>query len=202
MLTTFIFILFAFLIGALPSGYIIGKCYGIDIRKHGSGNIGATNIKRVLGEKAGALTLLMDILKGIVAVILLSSIYDYIIPSVDTATISPFLGLAAIIGHCYSPFLGFNGGKGVATTFGVFAILAPYSTVIAAIVFVIIQRTTSFVSVGSLCAAIAFPLATYFFYPMYSRETFWVGIVAATIIIWRHKTNIQRLVKKEELKPS
>lgn len=201
MLIASISIIIAFLIGSIPSGYVIGRCYGIDIRQHGSGNIGATNIKRILGKKAGALTLVLDIFKGIIAIILLSFLVKTLTSTTNLASLSPLLGLAAIVGHCYSPFLGFNGGKGVATTFGVFTILAPYSTLTAALVFIIIQKTTSFVSLGSLCAAIAFPIATYFLYPL-SRETFWVGIVAAAIITWRHKSNIQRLFNKEELKPS
>ena len=200
MMISFLFLLVAFLVGSTPVGYLVGRCWGLDIRKLGSGNVGATNVKRTCGQKAGYLTLVLDILKGFVAVTLLANLYGTVQGLEDGANISAFFGLAAILGHCYSPFLNFRGGKGVATSIGVFIVLCPAATVVAVFVYLAVRKYSGFVSLGSLSAALALPLANYFLFPSADPSVFWVSALIALLIVVRHKDNIRRLINKEELR--
>ncbi|MCC6933615.1 MAG: glycerol-3-phosphate 1-O-acyltransferase PlsY [Deltaproteobacteria bacterium] len=200
MFLPFVFLLLAFFVGAIPTGYLIGKYYSIDIRKVGSGNTGATNVKRACGKKAGLLTLICDILKGSFAVVILSNLYGNRVSLADGSEFSAFIGLAAILGHCFSPFLGFKGGKGVATSLGVFLVLSPYSAVIALICYAVVKKGFGFVSLGSLISAISIPVANYLFISRYGLNVFWISVIAALLIIIRHKENIRRLLNKEELR--
>ena len=201
ILSNFCFLLAAFFLGSLPTAYIIGKIHGIDIRQHGSGNVGATNIRRVIGKKPAAITLAIDILKGVVAVLLLGCLHIKTLPSgVQSGDIGPFLGLSSILGHCYTPFLGFRGGKGVATSLGVFLVLAFIPTVIAAALFLIIHKVFRYVSLGSICAAIALPIAVYWRLPSYGIETFVMSLAGAALVVYRHKENIVRLLACNETK--
>ncbi len=189
-----ILVLFSFLIGSLPTGYLVGKAYGLDIRLHGSGNTGATNALRTLGKKAGVITLIGDIAKGIAAVHLS-------LTSEDLISLGALFGFAAILGHCYSPFLKFNGGKGVATSLGVFLATVPIGTIFSTIVFIIVVKITKYVSLGSILAAAT--LASYAL--MTENITFsnikLVALLAASfLIIYRHKANISRLLSGNELK--
>ena len=174
----------------MPSGYLIAKRYkGIDIREHGSRNIGATNTLRVLGKKLGAITLAMDVLKGWlpVAAALWLNVWDYL----------PILcGLAAILGHTFSVFLRFRGGKGVATSTGVFLGLAPMPTLIAALVFGVVVAATRMVSAGSIAAAAVLSVAVFFFPASIPVRV--VTVVVAALVILKHRANIQRIVKGEE----
>lgn len=193
-------LLAAYLIGSIPFSYIFGKFRGIDLRKHGSGNVGATNALRILGTKVGIITLLLDIGKGVLAVelgrMLLSSGVEWQLVVV---------AIAAISGHIFTIFLGFKGGKGVATSAGVFLDLFPLPCLLALLLFVILVSITRYVSLGSISAAFFL-----FIYMLISsiRENFvnWssfavVSLVAGFIII-RHKGNMQRLLQGNENKIS
>ncbi len=188
-----IFLVSGFL-GAIPFGVIVTRTLGlVDPRSSGSGNIGATNVLRTSGWAPGLITLAGDILKGVAAVAL--------VPGWLSAPLhEPLAGgaaaLGAVLGHMYSPFTGFRGGKGVATGFGVFALLMPGSAGWAAVVFLAAAGTTKYVSLGSILAALTVPLAGYFI--GYRPETVAVSAAISALVIWRHKDNIGRLIRGEE----
>ncbi len=187
----------AFLIGAIPSGFLVGLFHGIDIREHGSKNIGATNAKRVLGKRAGIFTLISDILKGIVVSYLgiLLEKYYYL-PSFSLA---PFLGACAVYGHCFSPFLGFKGGKGVATSFGAFIVLAPKEALLLVLVFVLVVSISKYVSLGSIIGATVMPILVYFFNKSLD-QLFISCLLISILVIARHYSNIKRLISGNENK--
>ena len=167
-----------------------------DPRKVGSGNIGATNVLRSSGNKSIAvLTLIADIIKGSVVVLLGSQIHD---PYHFFFTPELLCGLAAILGHIFSPFVKFQGGKGVATSLGVFFALAPYLSFLSLGIFIIVTVTTRIVSISSLTAVIAFPISGYCF--NYSLNLILLSIIIAFLIFFRHKENIVRLLNGVENK--
>ncbi|HOC73077.1 MAG TPA: glycerol-3-phosphate 1-O-acyltransferase PlsY [Candidatus Hydrogenedentes bacterium] len=183
-------VILSYVLGSVPTGLWLGlKLRGVDIRQHGSKNIGATNTFRVLGKGLGIATLAGDILKGWVPVVLFAQL--------DTWEYLPVLcGLAAILGHTFSLFLWFRGGKGVATSTGVFLGLAPVPTLIAGGVFAIVFAATRMVSAGSISAAAAmiaavFVIAT----PVPVRI---VTVLVAVLVIVKHHANIRRILKGEE----
>ncbi len=181
----------AYLLGSVPFGLVFSKAKGIDPRLHGSGNIGATNISRVLGKGWGITTLLCDTLKGYLPVLAAIRLE---LPSIIVA----LTGLAAVAGHCYSVFLTFKGGKGVATALGVFLAICPKAVAIAAVVFAGALYYTGYVSVGSLASVACMPVLLFFF-----KNDSIIQTMAWTVcfIIWlRHKDNIARLRKGEEKK--
>jgi glycerol-3-phosphate acyltransferase PlsY len=186
----------AYLLGSIPFGLILAKLFGgSDVRKEGSGNIGATNVARVAGPLAGTLTLLLDAGKGTAAVLLAMRL------SHDSAAWMMIAGLAALVGHCFPVWLKFKGGKGVATAVGVFLAMAPLPALAALGVFVVIVGIWRYVSLGSIVAAAMFPV---FFYFLEFRKVpgLWWSLIAAVLcpclIIWRHRENIQRLVAGTE----
>ena len=185
-------ILLAYLIGSIPNGLIVGKYMcGIDIRQFGSKNIGATNAYRVLGPWPAFWVFLTDALKGVAGVMMGQWL--------DGSTIALLAGgIAAMAGHNWSIFLKFKGGRGVATGLGVIAVLVPKVTAIVFIVWALIVYTTRYVSLGSIVSAVLVPLSMWFFNE--SIEILVFGIVAALFVILRHKPNIERLLKGEELK--
>ncbi len=185
----FIFPLVGFFLGSIPFGLIFSKFHGIDPRKHGSGNIGATNIARVLGKKWGLITLVSDILKGFLPVMWASH--------TDIATVYLGLtGLGAVAGHCFSIFLLFKGGKGVATAAGVFLALCPKTVAVAAVVFFIVLRMFGYVSAASLAAATSIPVLMHVFCNNDILESMSWTIC---LIIWlKHSDNLKRLAKGEE----
>ena len=178
-------IIAAYLIGSIPTGLIIGKLiWKKDLRRFGSHNIGATNAWRILGKKAGLLIFLLDFLKGQIGVLLGACIYA-------TPGAMVIGGLFAMLGHIFPIFLGFKGGKGVATGLGVIAALMPKVTAIVVIVWIVLTLITRYVSVGSIVAALLTPiLAAWFKEP---SAFFSFALAAAVIIVWRHRENIQRL---------
>ncbi len=147
-----LFIPLAFLLGSIPFGLLLGKVKGIDIREHGSGNIGSTNVFRTLGKKSGIICLILDILKGFFPVFLAR----HFVPD-DTGghTIEVLTALASILGHNYSPWIGFKGGKGIATSGGALLALMPAAVVILIIIFAIFTFTTKYVSIGSIATGFA-----------------------------------------------
>jgi len=198
-LTLIALIILAFFFGSIPSGFIVGKIYGVDLRKHGSGNIGATNAGRVLGKRAGAVTLLADLIKGILAV-WLASIAPIAVASLSRDQVAALLGVVALVGHCYSPFLSFKGGKGVATGCGVFLALAPVQTALALAIFAGMMKLKGYVSLASISAAATVPLLLIFSSDAHDRSIIIFAIAAATLIIHRHHANITRLLNGTEPK--
>ncbi|ADU95983.1 glycerol-3-phosphate 1-O-acyltransferase PlsY [Thermovibrio ammonificans] len=188
----FAVILLAFLLGSVPFGYVIGKLKGVDVRKHGSGNIGATNVSRVLGKKWGAVVLLLDALKGALPVLLLKL-------SGAPLHYQVLAGLAAVLGHCFSPFLGFRGGKGVATGLGAFLVISPKVTFFAFLIFIVVFLLTRYVSLSSITAALSYPLLFKFFEKP-DEASFIAVAVTAFVIVAKHYQNILRLLRGEEKK--
>jgi glycerol-3-phosphate acyltransferase PlsY len=174
----------AYLIGSIPTGLLLGKAYGIDVRKEGSGNIGATNLYRTVGRKVGIITLIGDCLKGLIPVVVVHF-------SSTTAEYAAWVGLAAFFGHVFSVFLRFKGGKGVATALGVFMALAPLAVGIALLVFIALMLKWRYVSLGSIAAAATMPLAVTFLRG--GNELIAVTLMIAMVVIVKHHENIRRL---------
>jgi len=188
-------ILLSYLVGAIPFGYIIGRLWkGIDIREYGSGNIGFTNVLRAIGTVPGFIVMLLDIGKGVAAVVGIARLGE------ANLTILPVLcGIASIIGHNWTIYLNFKGGKGIDTTIGVFIALEPIATVISLIVWVIAVAITRYVSLGSLLFVICLPLAT-----LAIKQDITAVLVAAILAmlfaIYKHRSNIVRLLNGTERK--
>jgi glycerol-3-phosphate acyltransferase PlsY len=189
MLAIVLLIFFAYVIGSVPSGYILGKISGIDVRSVGSGNIGATNVARALGKGRGGLTLLADAAKGYLPVFLALRL------EFDAAALA-LIAVAAFLGHLYPLFLNFHGGKGVATALGALLALAPTATLVLIVVFVVAVLVSRIVSLGAIAAAMAAPVALWFF----SQSLVFVamGLFLGAMIILRHRGNIQRLLAGTE----
>lgn len=186
----------SYLLGSIPTGLWLGRALrGIDIREHGSKNIGATNTLRVLGKPLGAAALAGDMLKGAVPVLYFGTLTsDALLP----IPLPLACGIAAILGHSFSLFLRFQGGKGVATSAGVFFALLPVPTLIAAVVFGITVWRTRMVSLGSILAAITLTVVA-----MFSPVSFALHVIVllvASLVIWKHRSNIGRIIRGEENK--
>lgn len=188
----------SYLIGAVPFAVIVGRLfYKTDVREHGSGNTGATNVLRVLGPRAGAVVLLLDMLKGSAAVALAFAwaagasqpdARDWVVIGAS---------LSAVLGHSYSPFLRFGGGKGVATAAGALLLVTPLVWLIVLVLFIVVVAATRMVSLGSLTIAALYPLLVTVFHA--DRVPLVIlSFVAAALVIWRHRTNIGRIVRGEE----
>ena len=181
-------LLCCYLIGAIPWGALIARRHGVDITKMGSGNTGAANAVRIMGWKIGAQVLALDVLKGTLSVWLA---YICLLPALLMPVCRVFFGLAAILGHNYSIFRGFKGGKGIATSFGVMLALTPKVALLAALLWVGLTALTRYSSVGSLGASAATPILMI----VYGDPIVYVifAFLAATLAFYRHKENIQRL---------
>lgn len=190
-------IILAFLCGSIPSGYLISKkLYGIDISTKGSGNIGSTNVKRVVGGKASTITQIIDISKGMVPVILGMCLSNVINLPVSKDTYLSIMAIAAILGHDYTPFLKFKGGKGVNTTIGAFILIAPIPVLTGMAVHVALRFLTSIVSIRSIALGISIPIMSILM-KLHISIIVSAGI-AAILIVLRHKANIIRIINKEE----
>ncbi len=190
-MTTIFFGLLAYLMGSIPCGILVAKTKNINIREHGSGNIGATNIARTLGKKEGIITLLGDSLKGILA-LWLSSFF------LNSPSELAFIGFMAFSGHLFSIFLKFKGGKGVATGLGVFLYLTPFAALSAIIVFAITLLICRYVSLGSMLGALSLPTVGII---LGVHQTYIIaGFLTATLIIFKHRENISRLLEGTESK--
>ena len=197
-----IYLAAAYLIGAIPTGFLMGKWLkGIDIRKAGSGNIGATNVFRILGPKPGAAVLALDIAKGFLAVVLLPGLLG--LPKGGWEPLAG--GLLAVLGHDYTCFLKFKGGKGVATSAGVLLGLAPFSALGALAVFAVVFWATRMISVGSLSGATALPLLMWAVFneghnPILGLpQPVLILAVVLSVFVWiTHIPNIKRILKGEE----
>ena len=186
---TFLLVIFAYLLGSVPTGYILGSLAGVDVRKAGSGNVGATNVARVVGKRHGIFTLVADIAKGFVPVVIALNLGL-------TATATALVGVAAFLGHLYPIFLRFRGGKGVATALGVFLGLAPWATVVLMVIFVLVILATRVVSLSSMVAAAAAPIV--FWLLTSSPILTGTSVFIALMIVLRHRGNIQRLLSGTE----
>jgi glycerol-3-phosphate acyltransferase PlsY len=193
--------LVAYVLGSIPTGYLVGKSRGIDIRKVGSGNIGATNVLRTLGKPAGIFVLAVDALKGFIACsfvgVLVSRLLLGSVPEGSIEFLKITGGVFAILGHNYTCFLNFKGGKGIATSAGVALALLPVALGIAFVVWVVLLAISRYVSVASIAAALVFPFAAW--WPGGSSRT--MILVAAAIgglAIYKHRTNMQRLMNGTE----
>ena len=228
--------LLAFLLGSIPFGLLISKTKGIDVRQHGSGNIGATNVLRVVGKKHGITCLLLDALKGFIPVVIALSLiwikdkptslsFEFLrhlcgnpeaTPRPDAQLLHVITGLCAILGHNYSPWVGFKGGKGIATSAGVLLGLFPFFGVcLVMLVWLGLFLTTRYASVASMGAAAALPVITHLgarFHHVnndplqptlwkagvWNKPLFVFSIVVAVLAIWKHRSNIRRLIQGTE----
>lgn len=188
----FIYIITSYLIGSIPFGFIIAKIKGIDIRRHGSGNIGATNVWRTIGPGAGLAVLALDASKGAAAV--------YIGRQAGVEGVEMLTGIAALVGHAFPLFLGFRGGKIIATGAGVLLALAPPVLLIAFTVFIIVVPVSRYVSLGSVCAALSVPLSMFLFHYSLLYNIF--GVVLCLFAVLKHIPNIKRLAQGTESKIS
>ena len=192
----------SYLLGSFPSGFIAGRLGGVDVRRHGSGNIGATNVLRVLGKKYGYAVFFCDAFKGFLAVrlaIFLAERFE------TTRSHSDWFGILAallcVFGHAFPVWLKFKGGKGVATSAGTMLGLAPVATLIAVLVWVIVFEITRYVSVASVTAAVALPSAIGILLTVHEKNSvavFYSAILLATVVCWRHRSNFARLLRGTE----
>jgi glycerol-3-phosphate acyltransferase PlsY len=186
-------LLASYLLGAIPTSYLAARAFrGIDLREHGSRNLGATNLYRVLGWRYAVPVGLLDAAKGFIPVVAFA-------PRVSPSDLFALVcGLTAVLGHAFSVFVGFKGGKGVATAAGVMLGLAPVALAVATAVWIALVFTTGYVSLGSIAAAAVFPIAVLLFDRPAEPRMLWLDVAVAAAIIWFHRGNIQRLLKGTE----
>lgn len=193
-----VLLLVAYLLGSIPFGLLVARLFGgRDVREHGSGNIGATNVSRVAGPLAGILTLVLDAAKGVAAVGLARYFTGH------SALWMMLAGLAALIGHCFPLWLGLRGGKGVATALGVFVMLCPLAALAAFVLFLLVFAFWRYVSLASITAAAAMPLLIYFLWAPPHAPPLVIAfgtLLAAALVVYKHKTNLQRLMNGTEAK--
>lgn len=191
MLKEIMLVIAAYFLGSIPTGLLLGKAFGVDIRSTGSGNIGATNVYRTLGKKIGLLTLAGDCLKGLVPVLAMK----YLGSSDLWIALA---GLAAFLGHVFPVFLGFKGGKGVATALGVFLAVSPLAVLCSLMIFLLVVMKWRYVSLASITAACAMPV----FVIVIEHKSFptLLAVIIASIIIQKHRDNIERLKAGTERK--
>ncbi|MEZ4411973.1 MAG: glycerol-3-phosphate 1-O-acyltransferase PlsY [Gemmatimonadales bacterium] len=182
----------SYLLGAIPTSYIAGRLFkGIDLRQHGSKNLGATNVYRIMGWRYAIPVGIFDVAKGAVPVLIIG-------PAVSVVGWFPLVcGVMAVVGHVFSVFVGFKGGKGVATSAGVVLGLAPMAVGICLVLWALIVWMSGYVSLGSVIATGVFPLLVWVLYPA-RRESIWLYVALAAVIIWMHRSNIRRLMAGTE----
>lgn len=192
-------VILGYLIGSFPTSFLLAKATkGIDIRQVGSGNAGATNVLRSVGKLPALITLIVDVAKGVFVVTFIANYFYVYLPDIDYDFYRSFLGLIAVCGHIWPIWLGFKGGKGVATTLGVALGLAPIVLLPSAFIWLVIFFTTHYVSLASILAMVAFPMiAIAFGQPLY---LILVSAVICSISIFKHRENITRLLKGQENK--
>ncbi len=188
----------AYLLGSLPTGYLMARARGVDIRAHGSGNIGATNVFRILGKPAGVAVLVIDGLKGYAAC---AWVTDLMLQWFGAApgVVEPVritAGMAAVLGHNYTCWLRFKGGKGIATSAGVLAALVPGALLIILTIWIVVFALTKYVSLASISASFALPFATWFM--RHGPVMIAVSAALGVLAIYKHRANIQRLLEGTE----
>jgi len=196
-----ILILAAYLIGSIPTAYWIGKFFfNIDIREHGSKNMGASNTFRVLGSQWGIIVLVIDMGKGMAAVQLAHAVQPSDWLSGELTFWKLTFGLVAVAGHIFPVFAGFRGGKGVATLFGVVLAIHPWTALLSIGVFVVVVFLTKYISLGSIIAVIVFAACAWFAVKETNRYMRWFSVVAAVLVLFMHRSNIKRLIAGTENK--
>jgi glycerol-3-phosphate acyltransferase PlsY len=196
-------VLVAYLLGSIPTGFIVARARGLDIRRVGSGNIGATNVLRALGKPAGVFVLLADGLKGFLASSYLVHVAGLVLGNravmgeAGHEYLSIAAGLAAMLGHIYTCWLGFRGGKGIATAAGVLAAWVPWTLVAGLATWILVALLSRYVSLASIAAAVSLPLSTWIIGHYSHRYITVTGLMAALAIL-KHKGNIQRLLQGTE----
>ncbi len=193
MLPAVLWLLASYILGSIPTSHLFSRLFaGIDLRQQGSGNLGATNLYRVLGWKYALPAALVDIAKGVIPVVVFA-------PQVsDSQLFALACGMAAIVGHVFSAFVGFRGGKGVATAAGVMLGLAPIALAVSVIIWAVLVRLTGYVSLGSIAAAAVLPIAVYLLEDSRTPALVWIAAAIAAGIIILHRRNIKRLIKGTE----
>ena len=187
-------VLVAYFVGATPFGFLAGKMKGIDIREHGSGNIGATNVLRVLGKPVGITVLVLDVMKGLLPVLLAKLVSDSSLVHIATA-------MASILAHNYTFWLGFKGGKGIATTGGAILMIMPWALIAAVLGWIIVLKISRYVSLASIAAALLIPLTLVvenLITGTWDWPIFGFGLFVCLLAIWKHRSNIGRLLRGEE----
>ena len=194
--------IFSYLLGSFPSGYLAGRIAGIDIRKAGSGNIGATNVLRVLGKKHGYTVFFFDAIKGLIAVEVAFAAAKFAHTSRHGAdSLGILAAVLCVFGHTFPVWLKFQGGKGVATSAGVMFGLAPLPTLVSVAVWFVVFELTRYVSVASVTAAFALPITIGILLKLHVTQgvvIFYSASLLAVIVCWRHRSNFARLVKGTE----
>jgi len=211
MLPLGIIIMLSYLVGSIPTSIIVSKLtHGIDIRNHGSGNAGGTNVIRVVGWKMGVLVIAIDIIKGYVATMLVTRLmygpipFNNRTPFEDITVIRIIAGCAAVLGHIWTAFSSFKGGKGIATAGGVLVALAPVELLVALGVFVLVFVLSRYVSLGSISAAVSFPLAMLFRHNIFHADLYgyhtliFFSIGLSLLLVYTHRSNIKRLLEGTE----
>jgi len=213
MLNLIVIVILAYLVGSIPTAIIITKLVkGIDIREHGSGNSGGSNVFRVIGWKYGLLTIILDALKGAIAVLLISRLYlgSFPFPNAtpfdDFTLVQIIAGLSAVIGHIWTIFAGFKGGKGIATALGFLITIITVDMLLALAVFVIVVSLSKYISLGSIMAAASIPLILFVRHDLFHATVQGYGtilpfaIAIAFLVMYTHRSNLARLVKGTENK--
>jgi glycerol-3-phosphate acyltransferase PlsY len=202
MLTLALVVIISYLFGSIPAGYVAGRIAGVDIRKSGSGNIGATNVTRILGKSYGYPVFAIDFLKGLAAVrvsILIATHAQF--PRTSTELIGIIAAVSCVIGHAFPIWLRFKGGKGVATSAGSLFGLMPIAVLIGAAVWIIIFQLTRYVSVASIMAAVALPIIIFIMISLnqaHATALLYFSICLAVVVILRHRSNLSRLARGTE----
>jgi glycerol-3-phosphate acyltransferase PlsY len=196
-----IFVLIAYMLGSIPTAYWVGKrFYKIDIREHGSKNAGATNTFRVLGKRAGIPVLIIDVLKGFIAVKVGGTWSEYYPNSNPLVNYKIVLGIAVVLGHIFPLFAHFRGGKGVATLFGVIIAMHWQAACSSAAIFMIVFLISKYVSLGSMISAVVYPFIIVWVFKSETPSMIYFSLVIAIVVLFTHQKNIERLVKGEENK--
>lgn len=199
--TTVVLMLLAYLLGSVPSAVWIGKAfYGIDVREHGSGNAGATNTLRVLGNKAGFVVLGIDALKGYLAASLVYFSGEVPTDGNTLLMVQIVLGICAVLGHIYPVFAGFKGGKGIATLLGIVIALNYQLALICFLCFVLIVSITKYISVGSMLSALLSPVVALWLNAWNIQALFYFCCVVAILVVYTHRANLKRLAAGNENK--
>jgi glycerol-3-phosphate acyltransferase PlsY len=197
--TNILSLIFAYLLGSIPSAVWIGQAlYGIDVREYGSGNAGATNTFRVLGKKAGIPVLFLDVFKGWAAVNIPYLLVDYKPGSEQFIGFQLALAITALIGHIFPVYVGFRGGKGVATTLGIIIAVNPLAALICIGIFIISLTITKFVSLSSMITGMAYPMIIMLVFKNNSPSLNIFSLAVTTLVLVTHQKNIERLIKGEE----
>jgi len=194
-------LILAYFLGSIPTSIWIGRSfYGIDIRQHGSGNAGSTNAMRILGWKAGLIVLIVDMFKGWLAVNLIHLTQFYIPETGSYITFQLMLSVAAILGHIFPVYVGFKGGKGVATLFGLVLAINPEPTLICTGIFVVTLLLSKYVSLSSMTAGFTFPFIVIFVFKETTMSLVIFSLIIAVLLLFTHQKNIERLLAHKEKK--